>query len=857
MSVIPPQLQHESFRFCKIRKIGETISIDKDGKKRLAKGKEPFPTDWQTTNNFVFHDQHLIDYITDGSYGVIGGFGNLVIIDFDNEDVQNTVEPKLPDTFTVKSGGKGLHHCYYVVTDAPENIKVLDINENTLADIQGKGKQVVGPGSTHESGRRYEVIKDIPIASTTMSAIRDVFSPWLVRELEKKEPADFNTDPINDEIRRRQKLSDLLRQYGIDNVPNASNGLCMCPLGHDSISRQCFHYDDDKGLWHCFHCGKGGDVFTLVALKNNLDPKGDFCVVKSELCNKLGIENTPPKEKSSIRNYEVEFEKEDDKQKTKKYAINVLDIHDELVIVTEAWPRCVGRELFVLDKYKNVRFIMNEQMFFAYLHGVGIVKWATGIDNVGNSFITKSEFLEYLRNNAITYSSVETVPHEPRIPDMFYVNDVHAEGYEPNGMYLERLLDFFGNFKTPLDRDLARAMFCTPAWGGPPGMRPAFYLDAIDRGCGKTTMTSFVAEIYGGMHDIQPEMTQIDRIAGGLLDAEALTKRCVRIDNAKNIETGRFSNNILSSPIVENLITCQNIIAHKLFVGQTKRPNYLTWFITANGLQLTRDTAMRCFIINLIRPLDTNKKGWEINIIEFIKENRQKILADVFWILKKNGYQHTLFDRWQAWIDNVLAKCTEKVDAIIEMNNTRRGESDEENEELRIVEHALYDAFDRPELYIKDLSSMNNSIFEDIEKRDTTTYQAFMHKINDVLNKAFGRKITHRETHTMMKKFIVSGRMKYASLKEVNRGTILKIEKSYFDSMRKSINIEDMNMKEIQQHILVQLDILQQKFKQGILFDDIMDQTKVTEDVLKPIIDSMISRGEISEISPNKYLKLR
>lgn len=71
---------------------------------------------------------------------------------------------KLPDTFTVKTGGDGLH--YYFSRFAGEKLKSVSNalgTEYPGIDLKSDGGYVVGPGSLHLSGNRYEIINDVPL----------------------------------------------------------------------------------------------------------------------------------------------------------------------------------------------------------------------------------------------------------------------------------------------------------------------------------------------------------------------------------------------------------------------------------------------------------------------------------------------------------------------------------------------------------------------------------------------------------------------------------------------------------------------------------------------------------------------
>ena len=138
-----------------------------------AKGKKPFEKNWQK-KEMKFDDPNLINHLkNNGNYGVRGGGKNhLVIVDFDDEKVQIDALKKLPETFTVKTGG-GLLHKYYM-SNASGSFKIFSENMDTFADIQGEGKQVVGAGSIHPSGNSYELFDDQEIAFVDYAELKAI-----------------------------------------------------------------------------------------------------------------------------------------------------------------------------------------------------------------------------------------------------------------------------------------------------------------------------------------------------------------------------------------------------------------------------------------------------------------------------------------------------------------------------------------------------------------------------------------------------------------------------------------------------------------------------------------------------------
>lgn len=268
---IPTQLCDEKFRFIKIKK----------GDKR------PLELEWTSKNNYKFNDKNFIAWLDAGnSYGVCGGYGKLLVVDFDDPTFEEEFIPKLPDTFTIKTGGGG-KHLYYFVDDAA-SFKILGKEKNTLADIQGRGKQVIGAGSLHPSGKYYEVVEDVPIASITLKSLKIIFSEHL-----KDNKKGIGWDNVWDkettvqQIKDKVSLISMLSEYGY----NTSKNPTICGLGHGSKGGSCFSFNDH--LWNCFHCDAGGDIFNLVMEHENCD----FVKAKEILMKKAGMEipvyNTP------------------------------------------------------------------------------------------------------------------------------------------------------------------------------------------------------------------------------------------------------------------------------------------------------------------------------------------------------------------------------------------------------------------------------------------------------------------------------------------------------------------------------------------------------------------------------------
>lgn len=262
---LPTQLQKPEFRFVLLRR----------------KQKIPFEASWQTTNNYDNKDQKFLKWRDEGNnYGIIGGYGKLLIIDFDSPDFERKFLPLLPPTFMTQTGNGGKH--LYYICDDPQSFKILDEQKNTLADIQGRGKQVVGPGSIHPTGNPYIVLEDRPINNITIKQLKILFAEYLKpKDQYQLQSRDKDTETI----KQRVSLTSVMSSYHYDLSRNPT----MCQLGHDSKGGSCFSYTDSEGLWCCFHCDEGGDIFSLVQEHEGCD----FITSKKILAKKAGVKLTP------------------------------------------------------------------------------------------------------------------------------------------------------------------------------------------------------------------------------------------------------------------------------------------------------------------------------------------------------------------------------------------------------------------------------------------------------------------------------------------------------------------------------------------------------------------------------------
>jgi hypothetical protein len=343
------------------------------------------------------------------------------------------------------------------------------------------------------------------------------------------------------------------------------------------------------------------------------------------------------------------------KPKPKLQAKPIAEMRARLVELTRGWPcrvHSLGAKnplLFVDCKGSpKVRFLASSEQFQAWLHEVCTLRFWNKQDAWGGNFVRVADMYHSFGGSDLVkeFMAVEERPHYPLIPRHYYRFRQPAD-YTPDGSRLRGFIELFSNYATPMDRVLITAAVCTPLWGGgegrPYGVRPMFVIQAPDRGCGKTTLAEKIGAIAGGVMQVDLSDRGEDELMQRLLSPDALTKRVALIDNVKGL---------LTSSLIERMITAEQFNGKRMYMGDASRPNTLTWFVTANNARLSRDIALRSYFINLTKP-EYNVE-WDKRVQEYVLLHRDEIAADAVWVLRLGG-TCAAADRWPWWNQGVLA----------------------------------------------------------------------------------------------------------------------------------------------------------------------------------------------------------
>jgi P4 family phage/plasmid primase-like protien len=268
---ISPQLQNEGFRFCKVAK----------------RDKKPFEQGW-SKKGYSYDDPILKSWLeSGGNYGVLGGHGDLVI--FDADDLARLQElgviALLPESFTVRTPGRGGWHIYLICPGIEKKMALYDPEKTStdakgreqfvhVADLVALGMQAVGPGSIREipredgtETRAYEVIKDLPIAHITEEQLKEAIKVLRITpRMDKKKTAEGKEEQLQKAGYRRWSdtlhVEDVLLPENIvvDNLDTTGELQGAHPI-HGSETGRNFAINVKKNNWVCFRChppeGKG------------------------------------------------------------------------------------------------------------------------------------------------------------------------------------------------------------------------------------------------------------------------------------------------------------------------------------------------------------------------------------------------------------------------------------------------------------------------------------------------------------------------------------------------------------------------------------------------------------------------
>lgn len=347
-------------------------------------------------------------------------------------------------------------------------------------------------------------------------------------------------------------------------------------------------------------------------------------------------EDTNDKLPPPITNHDIEY----DDEEPKVVPLPMSAIIETIQSRTDGFPKRVGPALFIKNGEDSISWLNNSASLFGWL---GTADGQPANIRKSSNLHSQQEIYAELQRTADSYDAVETLPHYPPIPKHYYACKELPPG---DGETLERLIDFYSP-ESDVDRDLIKAMFVTAVvWGGPGGRRPVFVITSdTGRGAGKTTLSNHVAMLAGGYIELASN-EDVSQIKQRLLSPEGMNKRVAIIDNIKSL---RFS-----WAEFEALVTAPVISGKRMYVGEGQRPGTLTFILTINGLSFSKDISQRALIIKLGAPRRSGT--WSEDASEFIRLNRDKLIADCIEFLQRDAAVLERHTRWSDWETAILSR---------------------------------------------------------------------------------------------------------------------------------------------------------------------------------------------------------
>lgn len=738
---IPAQLQKPEFRF---------VLLEKQGKK-------PCERNWTTSSNYQFDDKKLLKHIEDGNnYGIVCGFGNLVIIDCDKEELERTIKEILPSTFYVRSGRGGLH-AYYICKDIEKTIRLEDNKNNEhFGDIQYIGTQVLGPTSVHPNGNSYKIENNSEITEIKAEDIRFALRKFMAEEdMDEEEKKLIEDFPI-----------DIKQVISLENLKQRGDEFQGTHPLHGSTTGMNFCVNIKKNVWHCFRHDSGGGPLSWLALKNGLIScekctknalKGKIfknvleIAVKDGLIPEIAIDENKPKlilpHEGKLISY---FATELGTFFSDKNVLFYRPVEDCVVKMGLAYinkkkeQKIMGFQevkknmlVSIVERYFNTGYRKydkqtNEEYFTKSSMSQNIAE----IVLASEQFKEKLPVIEKILNipfpmiidNKITFAKPgydpEMLSWSPKnMPDI--IENMELE--EAKNILCEVFKEFCFKSKVEqkqINQDEINAIaalltpFCRFLYSRETCRTPIFFYIANRERAGKDYCAGITGIIYeeAAIDDpaiVTEKQVNDEEFRKKILSTLKLGK--MRIHSANN-------KGYINSSALEAIATSENWKDREL--GHNKLltlPNTLEISLSANtGVKYTPDLSNRSIFINLLlAEEDPNKRSFEKpDLHEWVKNNRKLIISALYALVKNwwekgmpNGKeQFSSYPEWARVVGGIMESAGYSTPCIKNDESSRIG-GDTETTDMSKLYELCYEKW--PDMWI-----LKNEIIKEIKSND-------------------------------------------------------------------------------------------------------------------------------------------
>lgn len=649
-----------------------------------SQGKHPVDYNW--VEAATCDAETILQLFADSSHNVglaMGGSARLFAVDIDGQKGEGSwakllegvgiEEPETLESRTGRAGGG--RHLLFVTPrgrDVPGNRS--GGKGRPGLDVRGNGGQIVAAPSSHRSGRRYQWTRRIMPIEMDVRLFDALFAAPEKRRREHvgavwegEQAASLDDVEALLAVWIRLRLHELASMPPIEGTGRhgelwrcakdigrfVAGGRISARLARALLQEAGLScgLSDDSELWHNIERGldEVADEPSAVVLASEIEPLRNFKWT-SELVERADGETA---------------------EKFVKEPIMLSKIVERVRAMFGEWPRKIAGSMFVPGARDGMRWLASATDFMSWLRGSAPVEWSRTAKG-GVLLPSEAQLFSAVLDACEQVEALESVPHYPPIEGAYYLSSVE----DGDGSALRDFVAMF-NPASQLDRDLLEAALLTPFWGGPPGARPAFAITSEHgRGSGKTSTALAIAQVYGGALTINPR-EDWHRTIERLLSDSATSTRCAILDNLK----GRLD---LSN--LEEAITNPDISGRKMYEGDAKRPNYITWFVTANTLMLSTDIASRSVIAQVGAP--KHAVDFREAVRTFLNQHHSTLLGDIQARLRGAPIGRPEPDRFQTWQRAVLSRF-ENAKALSRLIQERRKLHDDDAQEGGEVAEAL------------------------------------------------------------------------------------------------------------------------------------------------------------------------
>ena len=115
----------------------------------------------------------------------------------------------------------------------------------------------------------------------------------------------YSIDDILSKFNNKIRLSEYLSKY-LELTPRGDSFIAKCPFHNEKTPS--FSINDQKGLFYCFGCGVGGNVFTFITKYEKISFIESLKIVSNELGIKLDDKNIKTKNIKETKGYEFLYQ---------------------------------------------------------------------------------------------------------------------------------------------------------------------------------------------------------------------------------------------------------------------------------------------------------------------------------------------------------------------------------------------------------------------------------------------------------------------------------------------------------------------------------------------------------------------